>query len=124
MEHMEGVGTTLEAGYTNPLQRNRSAVVGACVFAACVCVSVQHGGRGHEKAHLSSSSPNCKFLDGRQTRPILIALGSARWFFQLLSPDTVPLNLSSARLTTPFPLLSLAARQRGAAQVKSCSRLS
>lgn len=42
--------------------------------------------------------PYCKFLDGRQTPAILIALGSLRWLFQLLSLDTVPLNLSRVKI--------------------------
>lgn len=65
----------------------------------------------------------CKFLDGRQTRPILIALGSLQWLFQLLSPDTVPLNLSSAKINYVV-LYAFTCRSVGAGQVKSCTRFS
>lgn len=65
-----------------------------CAFTVRVCVHL-----GWIKAHLGFfPPPYCKFLDGRQTRAILIALGSLRWLFQLLSLDTAPLNLSSAKI--------------------------
>ena len=67
----------------------------ALTVRVCVCVCVH---LGWIKAHLGFPPPYCKFLDGRQTRAILIALGSLRWLFQLLSLDTAPLNLSSAKI--------------------------
>lgn len=73
----------------------------ACVsLCVCVhaCVACIHS--GSRKAHLGFY---CKFLLGRQTQPILIALGSLRWLFQLLSPDTAPLNLSSVKINCTSP---------------------
>ena len=69
-------------------------VAKVCVHA-CVCART----KGYER--LTWAFPPiayCKFLDGRQTRGTLIALGSLRWLFQLLSLDTVPLNLSSVKI--------------------------
>lgn len=86
----------------------------------CVCVSAHTGSR---KGSPELFHPYCKFLDGRQTRPILIALGSLQWLFQLLSPDTVPLNLSSAKINYAV-LYAFTRRSVGAGQVKSCTRFS
>lgn len=65
----------------------------------CVCVCAHPAG-------VRKSSPGllyCKFLVGRQTQPILIALGSLQWLFQRLSPDTTPLNLSSVKINCTSP---------------------
>lgn len=69
-----------------------------CVFAdvqMCVCIQLGSG-----KAHLGFY---CKFLVGRQTQPVLIALGSLQWLFQRLPPDTAPLNLSSVKINCSSP---------------------
>lgn len=79
-----------------------------CVFAdvqlcVCVCAFVSVCARiqmGSRKAHLGFY---CKFLVGRQTQPILIALGSLQWLFQRTSPDTAPLNLSSVKINCTGP---------------------
>lgn len=119
---MEGVGTRLEAASTNPPQRHKSAVVRCrcvCSLRVCVCFPCSRTAAGVRKRLTWAPAPNCKFLDGRQTRPILIALGSARWLFQLLSPDTVPLNVSSAEINYAVPPApaGCSAAGSGAAQI-------